>query len=189
MANLLAMNWWALALRGLISILFGIITFAMPGLTLTWLTLLFGAYVLFDGILNLVGAYRGRQGNHWWALLMEGIIGVLAGIATFLWPQVTLVFLLYLAAGWAIVTGVLELMAAARLRRHIKGEWLLVLTGIASILFGIAILIAPLSGALVIAWWIGGYALVFGILMLALSFRLRGWARTLPVGHAPIRPI
>ena len=179
MARILATNWWALALRGLMAILFGIITFALPGLTLTLLTLLFGAYAFLDGVFSLVAAFRGRAGQpHWWALLFEGVVGIAAGVLTVVYPAVTLLFLLYLVAGWAIVTGILEIVAAIRLRRHISGEWLLALSGVASIVFGILLLFAPGPGAFVIAWWIGGYALVFGVIMLALSFRLRAWSRT-----------
>jgi uncharacterized membrane protein HdeD (DUF308 family) len=171
----LARHWWSLLLRGIAAVLFALVTFAWPGITLSALVLLFGVYALLDGIFNLVGAWRASQhGERWGALLVEGFIGIAAGVAAFAWPAITLAVLIYLIAAWALVTGILEIAAAIRLRKHVQGEWLLALTGIASILFGFAVAIAPIAGALVIALWIGAYALIFGVLMIALAFRLRG---------------
>lgn len=174
MASLLAMNWWALAARGVIAILFAILTFSVPGLTLAALVLIFGAYALLDGVLAIVSAVRAARGHkRWGAFLLEGIVGVAAGLFTFFIPGVTLLFLIYLVAAWAVITGILEISAAIRLRRHIAGEWLLALTGIVSIVFGVLIYIAPIAGAVVIVWWLAAYALVFGVLLLILAFRLR----------------
>jgi uncharacterized membrane protein HdeD (DUF308 family) len=145
------------------------------------LTILFGAYALIDGIASLVAAVRSaRRGEHWWALLFEGIIGIGAAALTALWPLITLVVLIYVIAAWAVITGILEIAAAMRLRRYITGEWLLVLAGIASIAFGILLFAAPGPGAVVIAWWTGAYIFLFGVLMLGLAFRLRTWQSLQP---------
>jgi len=185
MARVLALNWWALALRGIVAVIFGLIAFFIPVATLYALTILFGAYALIDGIVSLVAAVRSaRHGEHWWPLLLEGIAGVGAAIITMLWPLLTLVVLIYIIAAWAMITGILEIAAAIRLRRFIRGEWLLVLTGVASIVFGFLLFTAPGPGAIVIAWWIGAYVFVFGLLMLGLAFRLRRWSGGLSPQHA-----
>jgi uncharacterized membrane protein HdeD (DUF308 family) len=170
----LNLNWWVLAIRGVAGVFFGIVALVMPGVTVAALTLLFGAYAFVDGVISLIAAFRaGHLHRPWWAFLVEGIVGILAAIATFTWPAITLLVLLYLIAGWAVVTGIFEIVAAIELRRVINREWLLVLAGITSIVFGILLFAAPGAGAIVIALWMGAYALVFGILILALSFRLR----------------
>jgi uncharacterized membrane protein HdeD (DUF308 family) len=172
MLHTLARNWWALALRGLVALMFGLLTFVLPGITLVTLILLFGAYALADGIFNIVAFFR--VASHHWALLIEGLIGIIAGILTFVWPAITALALLYVIAFWAIFTGIFEIVAGIRLRKVITNEWLLLLMGILSLLFGLFVLIAPGVGALAIVLWIGAYALVFGIFLLALAFRLRG---------------
>lgn len=170
----LSRNWWALVVRGLLAIIFGILTFLWPGMTLLVLTLLFGAYALLDGIFAITAAIRGSEpGAHWWVLVLEGIAGILAAAAAVLVPGITLLFLVLLVGGWAIVTGALEIAAAVRLRRHVHGEWLLGLAGVASIVLGILLFLAPAAGALVLALWIGAYAIVFGVILVALGFRLR----------------
>jgi len=175
MLDALARNWWALALRGVAAVLFGLLTFFLPGITLVTLVLLFGAYALVDGLFNIVAFFR--VASHHWALLVEGVIGVIAGVLTFAWPAITAIALLYLISAWAIFTGVFEIVAAIRLRRVIPNEWLLFLMGTLSALFGILILMAPGAGALAIVLWIGIYAVMFGIVLLALAFRLRGHRR------------
>jgi uncharacterized membrane protein HdeD (DUF308 family) len=179
MLLVLARNWWMLALRGLVAVLFGLVAIVWPGLTLTALVLLFGAYALVDGVFAVVSALRtaSRQ-SRWWMLLIEGVIGIVIGVVTFLWPDITALALLYLIAAWAIVTGVFEILAAIRLRREITGEWLLALSGIASVLFGLLLVILPGAGALAVVWLIGIYALIFGVLLIVLAFRLRSWGRT-----------
>ena len=172
MLHTLARNWWALALRGLVAVLFGLLTFVLPGITLVTLVLLFGAYALVDGIFNLIAFFR--VASHQWALLIEGVIGIIAGIVTFALPSITAIVLLYVIAFWAIFTGVFEIIAGIRLRKAITNEWLLLVTGVLSLLFGVLILFAPGAGALAIVLWIGAYALVFGVFLLALAFRLRG---------------
>ena len=177
MVQVLARNWWALALRGLFGIIFGLIALFAPGLTLIALVILFGAYSLVDGVFGVVAAVRAAEAHHRWGwLLVEGIAGILTGIITFVWPGITAIVLLYLIAAWAIVTGVLELIAAARLRGQIANEWMLLLAGAASIIFGLILITRPAAGALALIWLIGIYALVFGILVLILAFRLRGHA-------------
>lgn len=172
MLHALAKNWWALALRGLAAVLFGLLTFFVPGITLLTLVLLFGIYALADGAFNVIGFFR--SAGHHWALLVEGLIGLIAGVVTFAWPAITEVALLYLIGFWAIFTGVFEIVAGIRLRKAIRNEWLLLLMGLLSLVFGIFILFAPGAGALAIVLWIGAYALVFGAFLLALAFRLRG---------------
>ncbi|HYY31839.1 MAG TPA: DUF308 domain-containing protein, partial [Chthoniobacterales bacterium] len=159
------------------AVLFGLLTFFVPGITLVFLVLLFGAYVFLDGIFNI--AWAGRAAGHRWPLLLEGIIGIIAGIVTFIWPGITAIVLLYLIAFWAIFTGVLEVVAGIRLRKYIANEWLLIVVGVLSLLFGLLILISPGAGALAILFWIGAYALIFGIILIILAFRLRSLARKL----------
>jgi uncharacterized membrane protein HdeD (DUF308 family) len=169
----LARRWWALALRGVIAVLFGLLTLFIPGVTLVSLVLLFGFYAILDGVFDIVSAMK-APGHHW-PLLVEGIVGIVAGIVTFMWPAITAMVLLYLIAFWAILTGVLEIVAGIRLRAVIANEILLILMGVVSILFGIFIIIFPGAGALAIIIWIGAYALVFGIILIALAFRLRSF--------------
>jgi uncharacterized membrane protein HdeD (DUF308 family) len=163
-----------------VAVLFGLLTFFLPGITLVTLILLFGAYALADGVFNVVAFFR--VASHHWALLIEGLIGIIAGILTFVWPAITALALLYVIAFWAIFTGVFEIIAGIRLRKVITNEWLLLLMGTLSFLFGLSILIAPGVGVLAIVIWIGAYALVFGIFLLALAFRLRGHR------HLVVRP-
>ncbi|HEV7990484.1 MAG TPA: HdeD family acid-resistance protein [Gemmatimonadaceae bacterium] len=174
----LSRNWWAVVLRGVAGVLFGIVAFFTPGITLTALVFLFGAYALADGVFAITSAIR-RHGSadHWWVLLIEGIIGVAAGLAAFAWPGITALALLYLIAAWSLVTGVMEVGAAIRLRKVITGEWLLALSGILSIGLGIILVLFPLPGALAVVLWIGAYAIVSGSLLIALGFRLRSWGR------------
>lgn len=186
MSHVIVRNWWSLAIRGLIAILFGALTIIWPGITVDVLVLFFGAYALIDGILSLIGAVRASSAHErWGALVLEGVAGLFAGVITLLWPAMTLLALVVVIGAWAIVTGILELAAAWRLRKHISGEWLLALAGAASTAFGILLLIAPLAGALVLALWIGIYALIFGVMMVALGFRLRSHA-ALPFGGSPM---
>jgi uncharacterized membrane protein HdeD (DUF308 family) len=177
MSHVIVRNWWSLVIRGIIAILFGVLTFVWPGMTLDVLVIFFGAYALIDGVLSLIGAVKASSAHErWGALFFEGIVGLFAGVATLFWPALTLYALTVIIGAWAMVTGVFELIAAWRLRKQIAGEWMLALTGVASVIFGILMWIAPLAGALVLALWVGAYALIFGVLLVALGFRLRSHA-------------
>jgi len=154
------------------AVLFGLLTILIPGVTLVTLVLLFGAYALVDGIFNVIASFR--SASHHWALLMEGVIGILAGILTFAWPAITAILLLYVIAFWAIFTGIFEIIAGVRLRKAIANEWALLLMGALSMLFGILIVFAPADGALAVVLWIGVYALASGVFLLVLAFRVRG---------------
>ena len=175
MMNVLARNWWALALRGLFAVLFGLLAFAWPGLTLAALVILFGAYALVDGVFALLAAVRAAEAHErWWLFVLEGLAGIAASLITFMWPGITALVLLYLIAWWAVITGIFEIAAAIRLRKEISGEWVLVLSGAVSVIFGLVLLFRPGVGALAVIWLIGAYALVFGALLSMLAFRLRG---------------
>jgi uncharacterized membrane protein HdeD (DUF308 family) len=177
-ANILSRYWWMTLLRGVIWLLFGIALFAQPGITLVALTLLFGAFVLIDGIGNIVSAIGGRkQHDHWWVLLLVGLCGVAVGVLTFYSPGLTALALLFYIAIWAIVTGVLAIIAAIRLRKEIQGELWLILSGVASVAFGVLAIARPGAGALSVLWLIGAYAIVFGIILIIFAFRARGFVK------------
>jgi uncharacterized membrane protein HdeD (DUF308 family) len=171
---MLTRNWWVLALRGVFAIIFGVLAILWPGITLLALIMLFGAYALVDGIFAVIAgiASYGRN-ERWWAVLLEGIAGIILGVLTFLWPGITALVLVYFIAAWALITGVFEIAAAIWLRKEIEGEWMMVLSGIVSIIFGLFLLVAPGAGALGLTVVIGVYAIVFGILRLMLASRLR----------------
>jgi uncharacterized membrane protein HdeD (DUF308 family) len=171
----LARNWWALALRGLAAILFGLLAFFWPGITLFVLVIFFGAYMFVDGIFAIIAAVRAAgEEERWWLLLIEGILGVLAGLVAFCWPGLTALALLYFIAAWAIVTGVLEIVAAIRLRREIEGEWALGLSGALSVIFGVLLIVSPApAGLLSLVWLVGAYAVASGVLLLILAIRVR----------------
>jgi uncharacterized membrane protein HdeD (DUF308 family) len=174
----LAHNWWSLLLRGAVAILLGLLIFIHPVATVFALVLLFSAYALVDGVVALFGAVRAiRSHERWGALLLEGIAGIGAAIVTWAWPHITALVLVWVIAAWAIMTGIFEIVAAIRLRKHIQGEWLLALAGVVSIVFGVVVIGEPLAGALVVALTVGAYACVFGMVMIALGLRLRSWSR------------
>jgi uncharacterized membrane protein HdeD (DUF308 family) len=184
MFNLMTQNWWAVALRGLVAVLFGIAAFVWPGITLWALVAIFGAYALVDGIFAVIEAFRRDVvGERWWALLFEGFVGIAIGILTFTWPRLTAMGLLYLIAFWAIVTGVFEVITAIRLRHEIRGEWMMGLIGVLSVAFGFLLVAFPLAGALSVVLIIGLYAVVTGALMIALGFKLRSLRH--PGGEIP----
>jgi uncharacterized membrane protein HdeD (DUF308 family) len=172
-------NWWAVLLRGLLGIAFGIITFIWPGLSLASLVLVYGAFAFADGVLALVGAIRGEtdEGGRRWAMILRGVLGLGAGIVTILWPGITTVALLSVIAAWAVVGGVLEIVSAIRLRRTIRGEWAMALSGLLSIALGVMLIIFPVAGALALVLWVGAYMFATGIVLTALSLRLRSWGR------------
>ena len=182
MSGLLVTNWWSLVLRGLLGVAIGIVTFISPVVTLTALVFLFGAYAFVDGVLALMGAVRaGRAGESWGVLVLEGIFGIAAGVVALIWPAITVTAVTLVIAAWALITGVLEVAAAIRLRKEIRGEWLLALFGVLSIGFGVLMAMMPLVGALVIATWVGAYAFVSGVVLIALGFRLRSRIRSFTV--------
>lgn len=185
MFNLMTQNWWAIALRGLVAVLFGIATFMWPGITLWVLVALFGAYALFNGIFTAIEAFsrdvnRERSG----ALLFEGIVGSAIGVVTLIiGPWLTALGLLFLIAFWAIVTGVFEIITAIRLRHEIRGEWMMTLIGILSIALGLLMVAFPLAGALSVVMMIGAFVFATGALMIALGFKLRSLRH--PGGEIP----
>lgn len=168
-------RWWAFALRGVIAILFGVLAIFFPLISATVLVLLFGAYALADGVFTIFAAVARRGTHHrWGALLLGGLVGVVAGIVTFLWPAITAFAFIYLMAAWALLLGAAEIIAAIRLRKHVTGEWALVLAGGVSIVFGFLLFAYPAAGVLALGLWIGLYAIFAGAMFLALAFRLRG---------------
>jgi uncharacterized membrane protein HdeD (DUF308 family) len=173
----LARNWWAVALRGVAAVIFGILTLLLPNISLATLVLLFGVYAVFEGVLNVVSALRRHAvpERTWWSLLLEGMISIAAGIVTFMYPGITAITLVYVIAAWAILTGVFEIVAAVRLRERIRGEGWLIAGGVLSVAFGALMMAFPRSGALAVVLWIGAYAVVFGGMLIALAFRLRRW--------------
>ena len=173
---ILSQNWWLIVLRGLAAVLFGLAAFVWPGLTLLALVILFGFYALIDGIIALVsGLAHVKDGSRWWVFVLEGLVGIAAGVIALLRPGVATAVLLLIIAAWAILTGIFELAAAIRLRREISNEWLLALSGVLSILLGVLLVIQPVTGTLAVIWIIGAYSLVFGVVLIALGVRLRSW--------------
>ena len=174
MSTVLARNWWLVALRGGIAVLFGLVAFVAPGAFVLSLVLFFAAYMLVDGVVGVVASVRAAQRHERWGfLLLEGLLDIVVGVAAVLVPAAAIWAFVYLVAFWALVTGGLMIAAAFRLHAH-YGRWWLVLGGAVSILFGIALLINPGVSALVLTWWIGSYTVSFGILLILLAFRLRG---------------
>ena len=174
MGNEIARNWWTVALRGAFAILFGLLTIAWPQLTVVVLVALFGAWALLDGIAAFMAAWRSAEARQtWWPFLVTGVLGVGAAIVTWVWPQITALSLLYVIAVWAIASGALQIAAAIRMRKVITNEFWLALAGVGSVVFGLLVLVFPGAGAIGIAWAIGWYAILFGILLVMLGFRLR----------------
>jgi uncharacterized membrane protein HdeD (DUF308 family) len=182
--NGLSSRWGWIVFRGVVAVLFGLLAFARPGVTTLTLVLMFGVYAFVGGIgAILAAARRGRAGSSWGMLLLDGLLGVAAAIAAVVWPVSTAVAFLWLIGAWAIVTGLLEIGSAIRLRKLIDNEWALGLAGAVSVAFGLLVLYRPLAGGLALIWWMGAYALAFGVLMLVLGFRLRTFERA---HHVPI---
>lgn len=167
-------HWWVLALRGLLAAIAGLVLLLFPSLSLLLLITLIAGYCLFDGILSLWAAARSsREEPRWWTLLLEGIVSLLAGIAALAVPGVTALVLLYIVATWAVVTGILEIVTAIRLRRQLTGEWALILGGVLSVLAGLYLFLRPEAGVIALGWVLGAYAFGFGILLAILAWRLR----------------
>jgi uncharacterized membrane protein HdeD (DUF308 family) len=169
----LAKCWWLVLLRGIAGIVFGVLAFIWPGLTLITLVLIYGAYALIDGVIALMAAFTGaaKPVPTWW-LIVVGLCGIAAGLVTFLWPGITALVLIIFIGAWAIAHGVFEIIGAIKLRKEIDNEWLLILAGAVSVIFGIIVLVAPGAGALGLIWAIGAYSIA-GALLVGLSLRLR----------------
>lgn len=180
MATLLKRSWWILLVRGLAAVLFGVLAFVWPGLTVRTLVLLFGAFALVDGISDVIGSIMNRkEDEYWWVVLLGGLASLVAGVLVFVWPGLTALFLLYMIAARALVTGVTDIITAIRLRKEIEGEVLLILGGLASVLFGLIAFVRPGAGALAVISLIAGYALFVGVILMILAFRMRGWGKKL----------
>jgi uncharacterized membrane protein HdeD (DUF308 family) len=174
MNDSLLQSWWMPAARGAVAIAFGVLALMWPGLTLLGLVALFSAYALITGAISIVGAVRNRKrDDQWWLMLIVGLVGVGAGIIAMIQPEMTTLVLVLLVAANALVTGVLDIALAIRLRKTIRDEWLYVLNGIAAIIFGVVAFLFPTAGALAIVWMISLYAVVTGVLLVAAAFRLR----------------
>jgi uncharacterized membrane protein HdeD (DUF308 family) len=171
--NTLSRYWWLVLLRGIAFIVFGVLAFMWPGLTLVTLVLFYGAFVLVDGVLALAQAIMGGNMSSRWWLALIGVAGIAAGILTFMWPGLTALLLLIFIACWAIVLGAFQIAGAIRLRKEIDNEWTLILSGVLSVLFGIVLLVQPGAGAVGLIWVIAAYSVVFGVLLVALAFRLK----------------
>jgi uncharacterized membrane protein HdeD (DUF308 family) len=174
MLESLARYWWLIVLRGLLAIAFGVFAYLQPAITLTTLVLVFGAFALVNGVLAVVSAIGGRKTDeHWWVLLLEGVLGILLGVLTLRAPGITALVLVFYIAAWALVTGVLEIVAAIRLRKEIEGEFWLGLSGVLSVGLGILLMVGPGAGALALLWMIAAWAIVFGVVLVLLGFRVR----------------
>ena len=172
LSEVLADNWWAVGLRGILGIVFGLICLLTPGVALGAFVILFAAYMFVDGGFAIVSAWKAaRSGDRWGLLILEGLVDIAAGLIAVAWPAITMVALIWLVAIWAIVSGALMLYAAFMLNRD-HGRWWLALGGIASLIFGVLLVIEPLIGAVVLTMWIGAYAIVFGGFLLVLAFQL-----------------
>ena len=169
----MATNWWLVVLRGVAAIIFGILAFAWPGITLLTLVLFWGAFAMVDGVLAIIAAVKGGNPMPRWWLAIVGIAGIAAGALTFLMPGLTALVLVTFIAVWAIVLGVMEVYGAIKLRKEIEGEWFLILNGVLSVVFGILLLWRPGIGALTLVWIIGAYAIILGIIYVAFGLKLK----------------
>lgn len=176
-------NWWMLLIRGLAAIAFGLLAYFYPGAALAALVLIYGVYALVDGVFAIVAAIN--QGEHhrpWGFLLFSGIVSIIAGLVTFFYPGITALVLLTIIAAWGIVRGVLEIAAAVQLRRVVPHDWLLALAGILSIVFGVLLIAYPATGLLAVVWLIATYAIIYGILEIALAMRVHRYSAPLAMG-------
>ena len=173
MNTFLVRNWWLIALRGLLGAIFGLIALILPFATILALVLLFSAYMIVDGAFSIAAAVRGyRQRDRWGLVALQGIASLATGVLAFFWPGITVLAFVLLIAAWSIVTGCLLLLASFHIDSS-HGRWWLALNGVASIAFGVLAIVAPLAGAVVLTWWIGAFALMFGVLFIIVAFRLR----------------
>jgi len=180
MNDMLANNWWAVALRGLVAILFGIAAFAMPLVTMLSLVVVFAVFSFVDGVFGIIMSVRGaRKGERWIWLLLSGILGIVAGAVALMWPGLTVLAFVILVAAWALVSGIFMLISAYRLKIDHGRAWLVV-AGVASVVFGVLLATSPFIGALVLTFWTGAHALVLGGTLLVLAYKLRGQRPGLP---------
>jgi uncharacterized membrane protein HdeD (DUF308 family) len=170
--------WWALVLRGVLAILFGVMAFVWPGLTLTVLVLFVGAWMLVDGVFTAIQAFKSETR---WQMLLYAAMGIVAGLITLFYPGISTLALLYLIAFWSVFKGVMEIILAIRLRKEIEREWLLILAGVLSVVFGVLLVLMPVTGALAVVWIIGMYAVAFGVLLVILGFRVRSFRQREPI--------
>ncbi len=184
-----ARNWWVIALRGLVAIVFGIIALVSPQSTILALVLVFAAFIVADGFLTLFSGFEThKEDNRWWVMVLGGLVEIILGVLVVVWPQITVQVFVYLVAAWAVITGVAEIIAGIELRGLLPNEWLMLLNGILSVAFGVLVMIYPSAGALSLVWLLGLYAIVAGILDIVFSFRLRGFVakveKTFGTGNA-----
>ena len=177
----LARNWWLILLRGVCAVIFGVLTFIWPGVTLLTLVLLYGAYALIDGAIAIWAAIVGGEPAPRWWLLIVGLLGIAAGLVTLLMPGVTALVLLFFIAFWAILTGVMQIVGAIRLRKEIDNEWMLAASGVLSVLFGVILIVQPGAGALGLIFVIGAYAVIYGVILIGLALRLHNHSHSHPV--------
>ncbi len=180
MLHALARNWWLILLRGICAILFGVLAFIWPGITLLTLALLYGIFALIEGGLALAAAIMGGAPAPRWWLAVAGLLGIAVGILTIMMPGMTAILLVLFIAAWAIVSGIMQIVGAIRLRKEIDNEWMLVAVGAISVAFGVLVALQPMLGALSLVFVIGAYAIIYGIALVALAFRLRGHSHPAP---------
>ncbi len=174
MIEIIINKWWVFFLRGLVAIVFGVLALIWPQITLLTLVILFGAFILLDGIFSVIAGVTSRRENYyWWTLLFTGLLEITIGMLTLFWPNVTGIILLYLIASWAVIIGILDIILAIQIRREIKNEWMLIIDGIFSVLIGVVLFIFPAASAVALAWLIGLFATLLGIVFVILAFRLR----------------
>lgn len=183
MNDSLMQAWWVLALRGVIAILFGVLAFIWPGLTLLVLVGLFAAFALLSGIVSVIGIIKNKErDDNRWLLLILGLVSIGAGVIAMVHPALTALVLVLVMGANALISGVLDIIAAIRLRKAIHGEWMLVLSGIVSITFGVLVFLFPQAGALAMVWLVSFYAVLAGALLLGAAFRLRTSTKTAKAG-------
>ena len=174
MNNAVARNWWLVVLRGVLAILFGLTAFVWPDITWVVLVFMLGIYTSVDGLVAIgTGLSRAKESPRWWAFFLKGLINIGAAILALIWPQLVGLIMVFVIAGGVVLTGILEIIAAIRLRHEINNEWLLALGGIVSIALGIFLFLRPVAGGIAIIWTVAAYAVIFGVLLIALGFRLR----------------
>jgi uncharacterized membrane protein HdeD (DUF308 family) len=173
----LAPRWGWVVLRGVLAVLFGLFAFTRPGAMVFSMVLVFGCYAFIAGVATVIAAARsGRAGDSWGALLVDGLLGIGVGAVAVLWPASTALAFVWLIGAWAVLTGALEIVSAIKLRKVVEHEWLMGIAGALSIAFGLLMFYRPVAGGLAVVWWLGAYALLFGVMMIVLGFRLRGIA-------------